>query len=64
MTLITLYRPNGDPIEFDGVKGWRITPESLAFSHQPNSATMDRKNITTSLPFLIEEEVKTGNPSF
>ncbi len=60
MALITLYQPDETPREYDGVKEWRFTPESLTFSHQPNSMTMTGKRISTSLPFLIEEEVKMG----
>lgn len=58
MALITLYRPDGEVVEFDSAVVEKIDEGVLIFRQQRNSAEMHAKLVRTSLPFLIEEKVQ------
>jgi len=58
MALITLYRPDGEVIEFDGAIVEEIETGVLTFKQQPDSSSMHAKSVKTSLPFLIAEQIQ------
>jgi hypothetical protein len=58
MALMTLYRPDGEVIEYEGVTGVKTgAAGTLSFEHHPNPSAVKYKRIITSLPFLFEEDL-------
>ena len=56
MALITLYRPDGEKDEYSDIPTWSVRDGFLTFvSHQ---GTAEAKQITTTLPYVIQQEVK------
>jgi hypothetical protein len=58
MAPITLYRPDGEVIEFDSAVVEKIEAGVLTFKQQPDSSTMHANFFRTSLPFLIKEQIQ------
>jgi hypothetical protein len=57
MRSVTLYPPEGNPLEYKNVTDVEINQGVLQFRHQENKQSTMGHQVGTSLPFLIQEEV-------
>ncbi len=56
MERVTLFKPAGEET-FDGAHNVSIRDGVLTFYYQPDSSLPGEKKITTSVPFLCEEDI-------
>jgi len=56
MALITLYKPDGEVIEFDQPTEVDLEQGFLTFVNRPDASSTKGKKVTTSLPFVYEAE--------
>jgi hypothetical protein len=57
MAKITIFKPGKAEEYNSGVTNVTATGSSITFYWQPDSSTQGSKKITTSLPFLLEEDL-------
>ena len=59
MALITLYKPDGEVIEYDSPTSVDISLGFLTFTNRPDATSTKGNKVTTSLPFVYERETNS-----
>ena len=63
MTFVTLFPPQGKPLNFENVTNMTVENGVLTFYAKKDQRSPESQKVVTNLPFMVTEHVGRGAPS-